>query len=163
MELDIAFLARVAGDHAAERHYTKAANARRLAINSILWNEEMGQWFDYWLPLNDSEVQSVDMQKAVYDFGSGRLNLESYASNFVPLWCGMLPPGDAKGDKVLRALSNSGLLHPGGIATSVRETGQQWFVPVLNILNDYIPGKERNSFEVSHRQKKFNPMPEKNE
>ncbi len=71
--------------------------------------------------------------------------------------------GDAKGEKVLRALSNSGLLHPGGIATSVRETGQQWFVPVLNILNDYIPGKERNSFEVSHRQKKFNPMPEKNE
>jgi neutral trehalase len=63
MELDIVFLARVAGDHAAERHYTKAANARRLAINSILWNEEMGQWFDYWLPLNNSEVQSVDMQK----------------------------------------------------------------------------------------------------
>ncbi len=52
--------------------------------------------------------------------------------------------GDAKGEKVLRALSNSGLLHPGGIATSVRETGEQWFVPVLNILNNYIPGKERN-------------------
>ncbi|CAK9876863.1 unnamed protein product [Sphagnum jensenii] len=129
MELDIVFLARVAGDHAAERHYTKAANARRLAINSILWNEEMGQWFDYWLPLNNSEVQSVDMQKVVYDLGSGRLNLESYASNFVPLWCGMLPPGDAKGEKVLRALSNSGLLHPGGIATSVRETGEQWDFP----------------------------------
>lgn len=31
--------------------------------------------------------------------GSGRLNLESYASNFVPLWCGMLPPGQSLSPK----------------------------------------------------------------
>jgi hypothetical protein len=36
--------------------------------------------------------------------------------------------GDAKIERVLEAFNNSGLMHPGGIATSLRETGQQWFV-----------------------------------
>jgi alpha,alpha-trehalase len=128
MELDIAFLARATGDDTTERYFTMAANARRLAIQTILWNEDESQWFDYWLPVNNSKLQSVNSQRVVYDMDSGHLNLQIFASNFIPLWCGVLAPGDAKIERVLEAFNNSGLMHPGGIATSLRETGQQWFV-----------------------------------
>ncbi len=63
MELDIAFLARATGDDTTERYYTTAANARRLAIQTILWNEDESQWFDYWLPVNNSKLQSVNSQR----------------------------------------------------------------------------------------------------
>jgi len=42
-----------------------------------------------------------------------------------------LRTGDSKIDQVVEALSTSGLVLPGGIATSLLETGQQWFVPPL--------------------------------
>jgi alpha,alpha-trehalase len=63
MELDIAFLARATGDDTTERYFTMAANARRLAIQTILWNEDESQWFDYWLPVNNSRLQSVNSQR----------------------------------------------------------------------------------------------------
>jgi len=129
MELDIAFLARATGDDTTERYFTMAANARRLAIQTILWNEDESQWFDYWLPVNNSKLQSVNSQRVVYDMDSGHLNSQIFASNFIPLWCGVLAPGDAKIERVLEAFNNSGLMHPGGIATSLRETGQQWDFP----------------------------------
>jgi hypothetical protein len=56
-----------------------------------------------------------------------RSNRNTYASNFLPLWCGIFPPGDARIDQVVEALSSSGLVMPGGIATSLMETGQQWY------------------------------------
>jgi hypothetical protein len=93
MELDIAFLARATGDDTTERYFTMAANARRLAIQTILWNEDESQWFDYWLPVNNSKLQSVNSQRVVYDMDSGHLNLQIFASNFIPLWCGVLAPG----------------------------------------------------------------------
>ncbi|CAK9233574.1 unnamed protein product [Sphagnum troendelagicum] len=137
MELDIAFLARATGDDTTERYFTMAANARRLAIQTILWNEDESQWFDYWLPVNNSKLQSVNSQRVVYDMDSGHLNLQIFASNFIPLWCGVILQeimlfvcaGDAKIERVLEAFNNSGLMHPGGIATSLRETGQQWDFP----------------------------------
>lgn len=49
MELDIAFLANVIGDSTTTAHFIEAAQARKRAMNAIFWNEEMGQWLDYWL------------------------------------------------------------------------------------------------------------------
>jgi alpha,alpha-trehalase len=37
-----------------------------------------------------------------------------------------LAPGDKKIGKVIAALNSSGLLLAAGIATSLKETGQQW-------------------------------------
>ena len=49
MELDIAFLAKVVGDDATSERFLEASRARKQAINSVFWNEEKGQWLDYWI------------------------------------------------------------------------------------------------------------------
>lgn len=49
MELDIAFFAKVVGDNKTSESFLEASQRRKQAINSIFWNEEMGQWLDYWL------------------------------------------------------------------------------------------------------------------
>lgn len=49
MELDISFLAKVSGKTSDCLHFKEASNARKKAMDAIFWNEEKGQWFDYWL------------------------------------------------------------------------------------------------------------------
>ena len=78
----------------------------------------------------------IDVSQNVYMWDTSRSNRHIYASNFLPLWCGIFPPGDAKIDQVVEALSTSGLVMPGGIATSLMETGQQWFVPPQSLNSD---------------------------
>lgn len=59
MELDITSLANAIGDTVTAEHFTKASQARKKAINSILWNDEMQQWLDYRLTDSvSSEVNS---------------------------------------------------------------------------------------------------------
>ena len=58
MELDIAFLANVIGESSIAARLMEASQARQKAINSVFWNEEMGQWLDYWLQ-NDSKCKVV--------------------------------------------------------------------------------------------------------
>ncbi|KZV45951.1 trehalase [Dorcoceras hygrometricum] len=119
MELDISSLAHSIGDYGTAKRFRKASEARKKAINSILWNAEMGQWVDYWLgSSNDVITLNVSSQ-----------NKKTFASNFVPLW---IQPfrSDAKiVDKVISSLQSSGLVHPAGIATSLTDSGQQWDFP----------------------------------
>ncbi|XP_075517891.1 putative trehalase isoform X2 [Primulina tabacum] len=49
MELDISYMAHIAGNSRTAARFRDAAEARKKTINSILWNAEMGQWLDYWL------------------------------------------------------------------------------------------------------------------
>lgn len=49
MELDIASLAKVVGDKRTAESFLEASQARKHAINSVFWNEEEGQWLDYWI------------------------------------------------------------------------------------------------------------------
>ncbi|KAG0555208.1 hypothetical protein KC19_12G152100 [Ceratodon purpureus] len=125
MECDIAFFARAVNNDKLFKHFTWAAEARRRAFDAILWNESMGQWLDYWLPLQ----KPADARKNVYSWDSSMSNRNIYASNFVPLWCSIFQPGDSRIDQVVEALSSSDLVQPGGIATSLKETGQQWDFP----------------------------------
>lgn len=52
-----------------------------------------------------------------------------YASNWVPLWCGCAEPGSPQAAAAVGGLRASGLLQPGGVATSLYATGQQWDAP----------------------------------
>ncbi|KAG2433512.1 hypothetical protein HYH02_012630 [Chlamydomonas schloesseri] len=52
-----------------------------------------------------------------------------YASNWVPLWCGVAPPGSAQAAAAAAGLLSSGLLQPGGLLTSLYRSGQQWDAP----------------------------------
>lgn len=54
MELDISYLAHVSQDESTAEHFAEASKARQTAMNTVLWNEEMGQWLDYWIDANSS-------------------------------------------------------------------------------------------------------------
>jgi hypothetical protein len=58
MELDIAHLAKVAGDYSTAESFLNASRARRKAIKSVFWNAKMGQWLDYWFNDSTCEVES---------------------------------------------------------------------------------------------------------
>ncbi|MCO5609105.1 hypothetical protein L7F22_063327 [Adiantum nelumboides] len=126
MEMNIAYIAEVLGNQIVAARFSKAAKARRLAINSIMWNDDMGQWFDYKLDIQHCEVHR---NKTIYLWTEDNQRKISSASNFVPLWSGILKPGDPRVDKVVDALTHSGLLFPAGVVTSLKKTGQQWDFP----------------------------------
>lgn len=52
MELDIAFLARAIGENTTAEYFHEASRAREKALNSVFWNENMGQWLDCWIDSN---------------------------------------------------------------------------------------------------------------
>ncbi|KAM3402747.1 hypothetical protein ACQJBY_006515 [Aegilops geniculata] len=128
MERDIAVFAELIGEKATAELFSQASKARHTAIESLLWNSEMEQWLDYWLP-TDGNCQGP------YKWESKSQNHNIFASNFVPLWLNAHNSGlgpfldEAKSVRVMRSLQTSGLVCPAGIATSVSNTGQQWDFP----------------------------------
>ncbi|GJM91259.1 hypothetical protein PR202_ga07618 [Eleusine coracana subsp. coracana] len=128
MERDIAVFAKLLGENATSHKFLEASKARHIAIDSILWNSEMDQWLDYWIP-TDGNCQGV------YQWTPDSHNRNIFASNFVPLWLNaynseLVQFADkAKSVRVMRSLQTSGLLRAAGIATSLSNTGQQWDFP----------------------------------
>ncbi|KAF6983791.1 hypothetical protein CFC21_001906 [Triticum aestivum] len=128
MERDIAVFAKLIGEKATAELFSQASKARHTAIESLLWNSEMEQWLDYWLP-TDGNCQGP------YKWELKSQNRNIFASNFVPLWLNAHNSGlgpfldEAKSVRVMRSLQASGLVCPAGIATSVSNTGQQWDFP----------------------------------
>ncbi|XP_073285557.1 trehalase-like isoform X3 [Primulina huaijiensis] len=124
MELDISSLARITGNAITAARFRDSAEARKKAINSILWNAEMGQWLDYWL--SDSlYIESKD----VYIWNASYQNKKVLASNFIPLWIQSFNSDVKTVDEVVQSLQSSGLIYPAGIATSLTKSGQQWDFP----------------------------------
>ncbi|KAJ9549793.1 hypothetical protein OSB04_022336 [Centaurea solstitialis] len=122
MELDIAFLANVLGESSHALHFTRASKARKNAMDVIFWNEEKGQWFDYWL-------NASSMSKGVYKWDVLGQNQDIFASNFIPIWVQLFNSDEARVEKVTQSLESSGLLHAAGIATSLKNSSQQWDFP----------------------------------
>jgi alpha,alpha-trehalase len=89
-------------------NYTAAAAARRAAMQSWMWAEGLGYW-------NDVEWASAMP-----------LARESAAS-YMPLWAGA--HDGAQAERAVAALGASTLLQPGGVATTLISTGQQWDWP----------------------------------
>lgn len=56
MENNIAFIANTLGNHVTAKKFANAARARNLAIHSVLWNENMGQWLDYILDPEECQI-----------------------------------------------------------------------------------------------------------
>ncbi|KAK8366365.1 hypothetical protein V6Z12_A02G115000 [Gossypium hirsutum] len=122
MELDIAFLAKTVGENAITEDFLRASQKRRKAFSSIFWNENMGQWLDYWLN-NGADCEEPQTWKAENQ------NQKVFASNFVPLWIDLFNSDIHLVEKVTKSLQNSGLLCAAGIATSLTNSGQQWDFP----------------------------------
>ncbi|KAL5552445.1 hypothetical protein UlMin_002621 [Ulmus minor] len=121
MELDISFLAKVTGNSSISKRFTKASHTRKKAIESVFWNAEMGQWFDYWL--SNRTCEGAETWK------SSRQNHRVFASNFIPLWIESFHSDTVLVKKAAKSLKKSGLLQPAGIATTLTNSGQQWDYP----------------------------------
>ncbi|XP_074315976.1 putative trehalase isoform X2 [Silene latifolia] len=121
MELDIAFLAKVAGETTVVKKFTEASHSREKAFKSIFWNENLSQWLDCWV--NYSVTCEGDHTRTAW-----HQNENVFASNFIPLW---IKPFDSvdTAEKVMKSLKASGLVHAAGIATSLTNSGQQWDYP----------------------------------
>ncbi|KAJ0049240.1 hypothetical protein Pint_14869 [Pistacia integerrima] len=154
MELDIAFFAKVVGDNETAESFLEASQTRKQAINSVFWNEEKGQWLDYWLD-NGATFEECQAWQA------SNQNHRAYASNYLPLWIDLFNSGLATWlrnlkfnpvfkirsgtmgilrillvctdtclvKKVKKSLERSGLVCAVGIATSLINSRNQWDYP----------------------------------
>jgi alpha,alpha-trehalase len=105
-ERDLEEMSRLLGKDSDTAQWQRQAEARRLAIQKYLWDEQQGLFFDYNF---DKEQRSTYL----------------YATTFYPLWAGLATPAQARA--VVKNLSS--LERAGGIAMSVEDTRAQWDYP----------------------------------
>ncbi|KAF9602498.1 hypothetical protein IFM89_028512 [Coptis chinensis] len=122
IEIDIASLARTTGQNSVAEEFSNASQARRKAIQSIFWNDQKGQWLDYWFT-NSSICEDV------HPWEAQNQNQNEFASNFIPVWLELFESDNITVKRVMESLANSGLLCAAGIATSLSNSGQQWDFP----------------------------------
>lgn len=78
-----------------------------------------GKWFD--LVIEDTTQSPV--------VASQHNNSISYVSQYIPLWVGIADLGSAQAAAVTQSFLQSGLVQPGGVATSTYNSTQQWDFP----------------------------------
>lgn len=103
----------ILGDSKNSLYWYKKACYWKQAISEVLWNEEDGIWYDYDLQLGN--------HRKFY-----------YPSNLAPLWTDSISPQDGPrlGKRALDYLNKNKILDfPGGIPTSLIQTGEQWDYP----------------------------------
>lgn len=92
--------------HWQDQHWQELAAKRKNTINTLLWNAEHGQYFDY---------DTVTKQQFVYP----------YLTTFYPLWAGI-----ATSEQAAAVVKNIPLfLEKGGLMTSTQTSGNQWDAP----------------------------------
>lgn len=94
-------------------HWAFVAEQWRSNIETVLWNEDDGIWYDY-------------------DILNERHRKYFYTSNFAPLWMGAVEQRFLKkhAPRVVDYLYNNGIFdYAGGIPTSLNNTGEQWDLP----------------------------------
>jgi alpha,alpha-trehalase len=97
-------------------YYKKQATKRARAIEKVMWVPDQRQWRDVRVTAN-GQVESVSDIISV--------------SNWFPLWakCHLEMKSKIDVTAVCISLLQSGLLAPGGIATTMSNSGQQWDYP----------------------------------
>ena len=106
MEDDTGRIMETLGDTSAATMWRSRAASRRDLINTLMWDEEAGLYYDY---------NFRTRQRRRYDF----------ATTFFPLWAGIASPAQAA--RLRENLSR--FEAPGGLLTSTAVTGNQWDAP----------------------------------
>jgi alpha,alpha-trehalase len=106
MELDLAEIDTVLRNDADATRWRERARQRQARIETLLWDDSAGQYFDY-------------------DTASGRRRPYPFATTFWPLWAGLASPAHAR--RVRDQLAT--FERRGGIVTSTTVTGAQWDAP----------------------------------
>lgn len=106
-ECRLAALSDAAGDTAAATGYRDAADRRRDAIATTMWDDRAGAFFDF-------------------DWHRGTLRTQLTAATLMPLYLRMATPEQAA--RVADAVA-ARLIEEGGLATTESDSGQQWDRP----------------------------------
>lgn len=132
----------VHGEESSGASRYRSASADRLhAMEKWMYNPERKQWFDLWLKEDDYKAHQ-NQQRHLRSTGK-RLRGTTRAtvdppsmsdqvalSNFLPLWAGAYDRSDKQRVKAMIAsFRSSGLIGPGGVATTLQMSGQQWDWP----------------------------------
>ncbi|KAK9840623.1 hypothetical protein WJX81_004876 [Elliptochloris bilobata] len=119
LERDLATFAELLGYKDAAGRFKSAGEARRAAMQELMFDEERGCWHDLVI---SAEEDSTGVCATAHAPGV-------FASDYVPLWAGLVRAGSAHASAVATSLQRSGLLRAGGAMASLTETGQQWDAP----------------------------------
>ena len=110
-ELSLAKFYELSGNQSKVKEYQRLASRRRHAIEDVLWDEAVGLWVDY-------------------DVTSGERTSDFYASSVVALWSGLAHGNKSREEHVFCKLRSAKVLgFPGGLPTSMEQSGQQWDFP----------------------------------
>ena len=152
MERDIAWLARqleqnvesvdeveYAQELAAQFEIT--AETRRTAIYEVMWDDSEKRWRDLILRRSKFDMYNIDSTSsdpflhknnrfddpdAVYEYSFAP---GPYASDWVPLWCGVFEKNSKEALEACESLRQSPLVDVAGIACSTVKSGEQWDFP----------------------------------
>jgi alpha,alpha-trehalase len=106
METDTAEILKILGRAGEARVWTNRAEERRKRINSLMWDEQDGLYYDY-------------------NFAEKKLRRYPFVTTFYPLWVGV-----ADERRAARIVANLHLFErPGGLLTSTSVSGSQWDAP----------------------------------
>ncbi|XP_076802688.1 trehalase-like isoform X2 [Clavelina lepadiformis] len=129
----------ILGNISLASQYRAYYNRRAEAIESVLWNDEDGTYYDLVI-------------------STGQQNKRYFASNMNPLWTKCFPATvdvNSREKKMFSYMQNTGVLsYPGGIPTSLEGTGQQWDFPNAwpPLVHMIIEGLESSSDAVLHEE-----------
>lgn len=109
MEINIAQLSTALGNTHNSKKFQLLADARQEAMDDVLWDMASNQWRDFIL--EEGGQRGTDGVVAPLQ---GQLNNGVYASNWVPLWCGVRPGTGAGTEAMVDSFKDSGLILPCG-------------------------------------------------
>ncbi len=105
-EADLEKMSRELGRLQDANQWRQRSAERSRKINSYLWNQQRGLFFDY-------------------NFKTHAQSDYNFATTFYPLWAGLATPEKARAVKRNLKLFDQ----PGGLVTSTQQTGAQWDYP----------------------------------
>ena len=106
LELTLAKACLQTGDTTGTRTYTESAEARKKAVNKYCWNAADNWYYDY-------------------DMTSGALSKEKTIAGMSPFFFRIAPSENISAADVVE----KEFLKPGGVVTTLKNTGQQWDAP----------------------------------
>ncbi|KAK9807093.1 hypothetical protein WJX73_003834 [Symbiochloris irregularis] len=119
MESNLAYLNEEVGNTSASSRFLSAAEARRDAMNAVMYNADQGRWTDMLIESRNAQgVATVTVATEA-----------PYVSNYIPLWAGLLDDQPQEALAVVDSFYHSGLIQDAGIVTSLNDSGQQWDYP----------------------------------
>mmetsp|Transcript_62251 Transcript_62251/g.131588 ORF Transcript_62251/g.131588 Transcript_62251/m.131588 type:complete len:605 (+) Transcript_62251:124-1938(+) len=114
------------------KYYAECAKRRGEAFQRLFWRPELKRWADVWVPENTKASPSAPTalrlsEQAVLEADDAHNRAPTGADFGVAMWAGLCSEEQAQ--QAIETLFECGLMGPGGMCTTMIETGEQWDLP----------------------------------